>query len=208
VFDERSGAVRAVERDCLGEIVLAERTVPPEPRVAAKILAERVLAHGLDEETQALVRRARFAGLAIDERGWVERACAGATSLGQVDVRAEMLRDLRGRDLERLAPDALRVPSGRSVRLEYRDDGGVCASVKLQELFGLAETPRVGPCGEPVTFQLLAPNGRPVQTTRDLKSFWERTYPAVRRELRGRYAKHPWPEDPWTARATAKTKRR
>ena len=65
------------------------------------------------------------------------------------------------------------------------------AAVKLQELFGLAETPRVGPRREPVVFELLAPNGRPVQTTRDLRSFWERTYPEVRKELRGRYPQPP-----------------
>jgi len=84
----------------------------------------------------------------------------------------------------------------------------VTASVKLQELFGLGETPRVGPRKEPVVFALLAPSGRPVQVTRDLRSFWERTYPEVRKELRGRYPKHPWPDDPWTAAPTARTKRR
>ena len=77
------------------------------------------------------------------------------------------------------APDAIAVPSGRSVRLEYADDGIVSASVKLQELFGLADTPRVGRASEPVRFALLAPNGRPVQVTRDLRSFWDRTYPEV-----------------------------
>ena len=110
--------------------------------------------------------------------------------------------------LERLAPETLSVPSGRRVRLEYREDGGVVAAVKLQELFGLADSPRIGPGNEPVTFSLLAPNGRPVQTTRDLRSFWDRTYPEVRRELRGRYAKHPWPEDPWNATPTSRTKHR
>jgi ATP-dependent RNA helicase HrpB len=68
--------------------------------------------------------------------------------------------------------------------------------VKLQELFGLADTPRVGRRREPVLLSLLAPNGRPVQVTRDLRSFWNRTYPEVRKELRGRYPKHRWPEDP------------
>jgi ATP-dependent helicase HrpB len=82
------------------------------------------------------------------------------------------------------------------VRLVYRDDGAVVASIKLQELFGVVETPRLGPRREPVLLELLAPNGRPVQTTRDLRSFWQRTYPEVRRELRGRYPKHRWPEDP------------
>jgi ATP-dependent helicase HrpB len=84
----------------------------------------------------------------------------------------------------------------------------VFASVKLQELFGLAETPRIGPRSEPVTFELLAPNGRPVQTTRDLHSFWTTTYAEVRKQLRGRYPKHPWPEDPWSATPTAGVKRK
>ena len=100
------------------------------------------------------------------------------------------------------------MPSGRTTRLEYQEDGSVSAAVKLQELFGLAETPRIGPPAEPVLLQLLAPNGRPVQTTRDLRSFWDRTYPEVRKELRGRYPKHPWPEDPWTATPTARAKPR
>ena len=93
------------------------------------------------------------------------------------------------------------------MRLEYDDDGTVSASVKLQEVFGLAETPRIGRRREPVLLALLAPNGRPVQLTRDLRSFWDRTYPEVRKELRGRYPKHPWPEDPWTAPPTARAKR-
>ncbi|HUP61093.1 MAG TPA: ATP-dependent helicase C-terminal domain-containing protein [Thermoanaerobaculia bacterium] len=105
-------------------------------------------------------------------------------------------------------PERLDLPSGRSARLEYRDDGSVFASVKLQELFGFAETPRVGRAQTPVTFELLAPNGLPVQITRDLRSFWNGAYKDVRKELRGRYPRHPWPEDPWTATATHRTKRR
>ena len=81
------------------------------------------------------------------------------------------------------------------------------AAVKLQELFGLAETPRVGEAAVEVTLELLAPNGRPVQTTRDLRSFWQRTYPEVRKELRGRYPKHPWPDDPANASPTLRTNR-
>ena len=84
----------------------------------------------------------------------------------------------------------------------------MCAAVKLQELFGLAESPRLGPRQEPVVFELLAPNGRPVQKTRDLRSFWTTIYQEVRKELRGRYPRHPWPEDPWTAPATHRTKPR
>src|SRR5262249_834945 len=74
--------------------------------------------------------------------------------------------------------------------------------------FGLADTPKIGPRKEPVRLALLAPNGRPVQTTRDLRSFWNTTYAEVRKELRGRYPKHPWPEDPWTATPTARTRRK
>lgn len=110
------------------------------------------------------------------------------------------------RRLAMRGPERLDLPSGRSARLEYREDGSVFASVKLQELFGLGETPRIGKT--PVTFELLAPNGRPVQITRDLRSFWNGAYQDVRKELRARYPRHPWPEDPWTAQATHRTKKR
>jgi ATP-dependent helicase HrpB len=110
--------------------------------------------------------------------------------------------------LDQLAPERIDLPSGRTARLEYQEDGSVVASVKLQELFGLADTPRVGPKKTPVTFALLSPAGRPVQVTRDLRSFWNNGYKEVRKELRARYPKHPWPEDPWTAEATHRTKRR
>jgi ATP-dependent helicase HrpB len=112
------------------------------------------------------------------------------------------------KNLDKLAPLTIPLPSGRGARLEYRDDGSVFASVKLQELFGLGETPRIGPNQTSVTFELLAPNGRPVQVTRDLRSFWNNTYAEVRKELRGRYPRHPWPDDPWNATPTHRTKRR
>jgi ATP-dependent helicase HrpB len=108
--------------------------------------------------------------------------------------------------LRRLCPENITIPSGRKVRLDYREDGTVRLKAKLQELFGLANTPRVGNKNEAVIVELLAPNGHPVQTTTDLKSFWENTYPQVRKNLRGRYPKHPWPEDPWNAPATSRAK--
>ena len=86
------------------------------------------------------------------------------------------------------------LPSGRKAKIEVRDDGSLVASVRLQELFGVAETPHAQ--GTPVTLELLAPNGRPVQTTRDLRSFWENTYPSIRKQLSRRYPKHAWPVDP------------
>lgn len=112
------------------------------------------------------------------------------------------------RRLEQLAPARIDLPSGRTAKLEYQDDGLVVASVKLQELFGLADTPKIGPRQVPVTFALLSPAGRPVQVTRDLRSFWNGAYQEVRKELRARYPKHPWPEDPWTAKATHRTSRK
>jgi ATP-dependent helicase HrpB len=143
----------------------------------------------------------RFAGIALDLDALGRKLCAGRTTLPALDLAAS-LDHRAAAELARLAPHALALPSGRSARLVYRDDGTVVASVKLQELFGLADSPRIGPRREPVVFELLAPSGRPVQTTRDLRSFWDRTYPEVRKELRARYPRHPWPEDPWTALPT------
>jgi ATP-dependent helicase HrpB len=109
-----------------------------------------------------------------------------------------------GRD----APERIELPSGRTAKLDYREDGSVVASVKLQELFGLADTPRIGPHQTPITFALLSPAGRPVQVTRDLRSFWNGADQEVRTELRARYPRHPWPENPWTAQATHRTKKK
>ncbi|MER3462670.1 MAG: ATP-dependent helicase HrpB, partial [Armatimonadota bacterium] len=110
--------------------------------------------------------------------------------------------------LDELAPTRLEVPSGSRVRLTYSPDGSPpVLAVKLQELFGLADTPRVNAGRTPVMLHLLSPAQRPIQVTQDLRSFWNTTYPEVRKELRGRYSKHPWPEDPWNAEPTRKTKR-
>jgi ATP-dependent RNA helicase HrpB len=205
VLDETAGRVRALERDWYDELLLAERPVAPDPLAAEEIVFAALAARGFGEAGEALLRRVRFAGLELDRDALLRTASAGATRVPSPEWHSFLPRDV-GRQLERLAPEHLAVPSGRRVPLEYREDGSVVASVKLQELFGLGESPRLGPRQEPVTFSLLAPNGRPVQTTRDLGSFWERTYPEVRKELRGRYPKHPWPEDPWTAVATARAK--
>ena len=207
VWDETALAVRAFERAWYGAIVLSENAVRPDPIEAGRILAEIVRARGFGDEERTLLRRLRFAGIPWRQDEWIARACAGRASLGELDLPGAIPRAIRD-DLDRLAPESIPVPSGRRARIEYGEDGTVAARVKLQELFGLADTPRVGPRREPVTLALLAPNGRPVQTTRDLRSFWERIYPEIRRELRGRYPKHPWPEDPWTASPTHRTKRR
>jgi len=110
--------------------------------------------------------------------------------------------------LERLAPERLEVPSGSQVLLDYTPGEAPVLAVKLQEMFGCVETPRVAGGRQPVLIHLLSPAGRPVQVTSDLGHFWREIYPEVRRELRGRYAKHPWPDDPLTAAATRHTRRR
>jgi ATP-dependent helicase HrpB len=203
-FDVASGAVRAVEVLSVSGLLLDERAVPADPDAAAPLLVEALLERPSAGD-DALRARLRFAGVSIDERALAQQAVLGRTALPGEGLLARLPAEIR-RSLERDAPAELPLPSGRRARLEYREDGSVRASVKLQELFGLAETPRLSH-GRPVIFELLAPSGRPVQTTSDLRGFWDRTYPEVRRELRGRYPKHPWPEDPWNAVPTHRTRR-
>ena len=202
-----SGRVRAVERTYYGAIAMAERPAAPDPDESARMLADAYLARGLGEADEQVVRRLRFAGIDVELPALVRAAAAGRRTLDEIDLRGA-LDWAATRDLDRRAPETIAVPSGRTARLMYHEDGTVSAAVKLQELFGLAESPRLGPRQEPVLFELLAPNGRAVQTTRDLRSFWNSTYQEVRKELRGRYPRHPWPEDPWTAPPTARAKPR
>jgi ATP-dependent helicase HrpB len=206
-FDAASGIVRAERVEFYDALTLAAHPARPDPERAAALLAEAWHERGPGPGNEQLLRRLRFAGrtVAIDEL--VLTAARDARSLADLDLQRALPFDIT-RSLDRDAPETLAVPSGRSVRLEYGDDGSVMASVKLQELFGLADSPVIGRARVPVTFSLLSPAGRPVQVTRDLRSFWERTYPEVRKELRGRYPKHPWPEDPWTATPTHRTKRK
>jgi ATP-dependent helicase HrpB len=206
-FDADAGCVRAVERACYDALVLSETPVAVEPEEGARVLAEALKERGLGERGEALLRRAMCAGVSLDAGALLLRACLGATRVADVDIESQVPHEQR-RILERLCPEAIEVPSGRRVRLDYRADGSVHLAAKLQELFGWADTPRVGARSAPVVIDLLAPNGRSVQTTSDLRSFWQRTYPEVRKELRGRYPKHPWPDDPWTATPTARTQKR
>jgi ATP-dependent helicase HrpB len=111
--------------------------------------------------------------------------------------------------LDEGAPTHLNVPSGSHLRLEYdAAAGSPVLAVKLQEMFGLADTPRIAWGRVPVTLHLLSPARRPIQITQDLRGFWDRTYAEVRKEMQGRYPKHPWPDDPWNATPTARAKRR
>jgi len=106
--------------------------------------------------------------------------------------------------LDQLSPTHVQVPSGSRKRLGYQPGSPPVLKVKLQEMFGLADTPTVCSGQVPVTLHLLSPAQRPVQVTQDLRGFWEHTYHQVRKELKGRYPKHYWPEDPWAAEATSR----
>ena len=202
-----AGAVKAFAVSRYDAIVMAEQPIAADPIERARLLAAAWRERPLGEASRQLLCRARFAGVDIDILALSEAAAASARSIHDLDIRAALPWDT-ARALDATAPTSLTMPSGRAARLDYREDGTVCAAVKLQELFGLAETPRLGPRQQPLVLELLAPNGRPVQTTTDLRSFWARTYPEVRKELRGRYPKHPWPDDPWTAAPTHRTTRR
>ncbi len=130
--------------------------------------------------------------------------------LARLDLAAvieAMLDHAQKRRLDADAPTHVSVPSGSRIRLDYRPGESPVLSVKLQEMFGLADTPRVARGRVPVTLHLLSPARRPIQVTQDLKGFWERTYAEVKKELKGRYPKHPWPDDPWNAVPTARAKR-
>ncbi len=206
-FDQERGVVKAVAIDRYDALTLRERPVDVDPAACADVLEQAWLRRDLRDDERQLLNRIRFARIPIERSELVRRAAATVRALDDIDVAGALSFDERN-TLNRDAPETIRVPSGRTTTLLYSEDGTVSASVKLQELFGLADTPRVGPQRVPVVLNLLAPNGRPVQTTRDLRNFWNTTYAEVRKELRGRYPRHPWPEDPWSAPATARTVRR
>lgn len=150
-----------------------------------------------------------------------------ATAIDLSDPLRRLLPWPEASNLDSLVPERLQVPSGSRVRIEYpevsegsegsegpdqknaeHDGGSPVVAVKLQECFGWDRTPRLVGGRVPVLFHLLSPAGRPLAVTGDLASFWSGPYAQVRAEMRGRYPRHPWPEDPWTALATAKTKNR
>jgi ATP-dependent helicase HrpB len=100
------------------------------------------------------------------------------------------------KELDQIAPETLTLPNGKTKTIDYSDGSGPTVEAMIQELFGLADTPRIGRYQAAVTLKLLSPARRPMQVTKDLASFWKNGYSAVRKELRGRYPKHKWPEDP------------
>jgi ATP-dependent helicase HrpB len=146
--------------------------------------------------------------------GVLEALVSGLRSLADLaraDVPGALLGVLTHRQrvaLEREAPAQWTLPSGRRVPVGYERDRPPVVSARIQEVFGLADTPRLAAGRVPIVLELLAPNQRPMQITDDLASFWRTTYTQVRGELRGRYPRHPWPDDPTTAPPTSRAKRR
>lgn len=152
--------------------------------------------------------------LLTQRESWLKSAFAGKNrldALKEEELRTALvsLLDWNQQQLvEQEAPSRILVPSGLERNIDYKEGAAPVLAVKLQELFGLAETPRIASGRIALTLHLLSPGGKPLQITQDLKSFWERTYPEVKKEMKGRYPKHPWPDDPWSARATHRAKPR
>lgn len=221
-WDAASGRVVARERVVYDDLVLEEREVPaPLDDETSGILLEAAgsdipRALGLDAGAERLRARVAFLRREMPElevpplddealRALLPDLVAGRRRLAElraIPVESILRSRLGTRALRLLdahAPVSVEVPTGRRIPLRYEADRPPVLAVKLQELFGLRETPRVAGGRVAVLLHLLSPAGRPVQVTSDLASFWSTTYPVIRGELRGRYPKHPWPEDPWSA---------
>ena len=236
-FDPATGRVAGRRVRRLGALVLSEAAIgqPPAELVAQALLGYLHEA-GLSKlnwtpAARQLQQRLQFLHQLVGGEQWPSFAdetlltelpiwlgphLAGLRSLDQVqrlDLTEPLLTRLPGgwpqrQELDQLAPAALEVPSGSHVALDYSDAAAPVLAVKLQELFGLTETPTVGGGRVPLLLHLLSPGGRPAQVTRDLRSFWERGYFEVRKDLKGRYPKHPWPDKPIEHVPTKLTKRR
>lgn len=231
-WDAAEQAVAARRQRRLGALVLADAALPnPDPAAVAAALLEGVRRLGLDalpwrDGAVALRRRVGFAR-ALEGEAWPDWSDAALMEtleqwlrphLGGMRRRSDLDRlDLaqilaldweRQRALDAVAPATIPIPSGRRAALDYADPAQPVLAVKLQEMFGQAETPRVGGGRVPVAIHLLSPAGRPLQVTRDLAGFWAGSYAEVRKDMRGRYPRHPWPDDPLAAPATARAKPR
>jgi ATP-dependent helicase HrpB len=232
--------VEAFEETRFDAIVLERRAVPAGADDALPALVATIRARGLTAlpwSATATRLRARIAWLrrAMPDAGlpdvsepalldsleaWLAPALAGKRKLDALSAEdlsnalAGLLDWPQRKLLDDAAPDALKIPSGMTRKLDYAIDAvdedipAPVLAVKLQELFGLAETPRIANGRVPVMLHLLSPAGRPIQVTQDLRGFWDRTYAEVKKELKARYPRHPWPDDPWSATPTHRAKPR
>ncbi|HSR51974.1 MAG TPA: ATP-dependent helicase HrpB [Acidobacteriota bacterium] len=234
-WEVRSQSVAAYREETLRQLTLSRKPLhDPDPLQVQEALLQGVRQAGLDclPWSEKLRQwQARVLSLADwrPQEGWPDVSdqalvdsledwllpfLAGLSSfsdLRRLDLQAALDSRLGSEKQKRLkegAPTHLEVPSGSHLRLRYQPPDPPVLAVRLQEMFGLADTPAVCWGEVPVLLHLLSPAQRPVQVTQDLKGFWDRTYPEVKRELAGRYPKHHWPEDPWSASATRHPKRR
>ena len=232
VWDGEHRRVVTTVEERFGPLLLSSRSSPPVRKEAAKALINAI---GTSPELVMLPwtplarqfqARVSFLSKISPERGlndistpmlagtlseWIADAVIGMISANDLKC-LDMLALLQCRfSWEQLrlidegAPTHIHVPSGSRIRVDYSGEQPFI-SVKLQEMFGLAEGPRIAWGRVPLVIHLLSPAQRPIQVTRDLRSFWETTYPQVKKELKGRYPKHPWPDDPWSAVPTKRTK--
>ncbi|MGC3976133.1 MAG: ATP-dependent helicase HrpB [Nitrospira sp.] len=232
-WDDRSESVRARRQRRFGQLVLEDRSAhEPDPTQVTAALLVGLRRVGLvalpwTKELQqwrarvALLHRVNTAwpdlsddALMTTLEQWLAPFLTGLMSLAQlrrVDLQPpldSLLTWQQRQELPRLAPTHINVPSGSQVRLDYEQSDSPVLAVRLQEMFGCQETPRIAGGTVPVMVHLLSPAGRPVQVTKDLASFWRSAYQDVKKELRGRYPRHHWPDDPLSAIPTNRTKRR
>ena len=224
-FDAATGAVLPVRERRLGAIRLSSGPdTQADAATLAAALVEGVRAHGLallpwSGGAAALRTRAAFAGVATDDAAllarldeWLPPLVAGRRRLDAIAPGAltEALRHLLGweamRQVDRLAPADFTSPAGSTHAIDYGAEAGPTVELRVQALFGLAEHPVVGERRVPLVLSLTSPAGRPIQMTRDLPGFWSGSWKDVAREMRGRYPRHPWPDDPAAAPPTLRTK--
>lgn len=226
-WEPTTQAVVSRRRSRLGALALREAPLlQPDPVRVMNALNARIKEEGLDAlpwSDSARHLRARLAFLHRLDSRWPDvsddallggldewlapniggvRKAEELARLNLEQILASLLTWEQRAALDEWAPGHIQVPSGSQIRVDYSDPTAPVLAVRLQELFGLGDTPRVGPGRIPVTLHLLSPAGRPVQVTRDLAGFWRNTYFEVRKDLKGRYPKHHWPDDPLGAEPT------
>jgi ATP-dependent helicase HrpB len=233
-FDAASASLRARRRQRLGALVLSEQTRPVAPdSESARLLAEGIARLGIGKlpwtKAQLQLRnRVKFlrhaegdewpdlsdASLAGTASEWLAPFLTGRTALSQIDaddltaaLDALIPWNMRKR-LDAEVPTHFTAPSGSHVPIDYEAEEGPKLAIRVQEMFGLAVHPTIAGGRVPLLIELLSPAHRPVQVTRDLPGFWRGSYKDVKTELRGRYPRHPWPDDPLKAPATRRAKPR
>lgn len=226
-FDPATGDVRTESGRRLGAITLSKgQDAKADPEAIAAALLQGVRDHGLQllpwsEASLRLRERASWAGVdGLDDVAlsgsldiWLAPALVGKRRLSDIDPGAlhNALMGLLGWDnqqaIDRLAPSHFTSPAGTTHPIDYSAEGGPTVELRVQALFGVAEHPTIGPNRTPLVLSLTSPAGRPIQTTRDLPGFWKGSWADVAKEMRGRYPKHNWPNDPSAAIASLKTKK-